>query len=456
MSKNSTLDAFNNNSKSQTQNKQIIYYTFSGQGKCKLVRCQKNKPFFKLYVPKSSMSKTYVSDIYVDGVLFSSLGNSCKLLKCAEKEQGLGVDWCIVKDSNVVKNLTSSVLEKVKNEIRNNQPKDFGSASVSILYEKNCKKYMIRGVRQSLKSDSKGYTFTLKLSDSLETQKDNIPHTNPSMNNEHFHNTPRISIGDKIMKQSDLPDCIYLDTWVYKEYYGPIVGAAGYVLGGIISLVAGASFIPAGGCLGGSMQVDIIRENEKINIKLLDLLPGDKILTYKDGKYIYDSVYYIKDYEEKESKHKKIDFNDKTSIIATDDHIVYDNDQKLIPVSKLKINDTLFENKKITEITIVNDIPLNPMTFNGNIVINGVLTCCYPDNEMFDSIKKLNEIICLIQDHISIERLNKIADNLYNDIRKERFTKTSDIDLINLLSEYFNDSETNMLNKILIPKIKVF
>ena len=104
----------------------------------------------------------------------------------------------------------------------------------------------------------------------------------------------------------------------------------------------------------------------------------------------------------------------------------------------------------------MDDIPLNPMTFNGNIVINGVLTSCYPDNEMFDSIKKLNEIACLIQDHISIERINKIADNLYNDIRKERFIKTNDKDLINLISKYFNDSETNMLYQILMPKIKVF
>ena len=102
----------------QNSSKQLIYYTFPGQGRCKLVRLRKNEPFFKLYVPKSSMSKTFSSDIYRDGKLVSSLGNTCKLLKCAEKEKGLGVDWCIVKDSAAVKNLTSSELELLKNEIR--------------------------------------------------------------------------------------------------------------------------------------------------------------------------------------------------------------------------------------------------------------------------------------------------------------------------------------------------
>ena len=77
---------------------------------------------------------------------------------------------------------------------------------------------MVRGVRTSLKSDRNGYTFTLKLSDSLETQKDNLPHTEPSMDNEHFHNESRHETGDTIVKQSDLPNCIYLDTWAYKEY----------------------------------------------------------------------------------------------------------------------------------------------------------------------------------------------------------------------------------------------
>ena len=89
---------------------------------------------------------------------------------------------------------------------------------------------MVRGVRTSLKSDRNGYTFTLKLSNSLKTQKDNVPHTKPSMDNEHFHNEPRHETGDTIVKQSDLPNCIYLDTWVYKEYaLGLIVTAVSAV-----------------------------------------------------------------------------------------------------------------------------------------------------------------------------------------------------------------------------------
>lgn len=204
----------------QNSSKQLIYYTFQGQGRCKLVRLRKNETFFKLYVPKSSISKTFSSDIYRDGILISSLGNTCKLLKCAEKEQNLGIDWCILKNSVALKNLSPSELEEVKNKIINNQPKNFGYATVSILYEKNGKRYMVRGVRTSFKSDRDSYIFTLKLSDSLKTQSDNVLHTEPSLDNEHFHNEPRTFIGDKIVKQSDLPNCIYLDTWVFKEYAG--------------------------------------------------------------------------------------------------------------------------------------------------------------------------------------------------------------------------------------------
>jgi hypothetical protein len=207
------------NSKSHVQNKQIIYYTFPGQGKCKLVRLRKNEPYFKLYIPKENISKTFLSDIYKDGVLVSSLGNTRQLFRCIEKkEKGLPVDWCIVKKSAAVKNLTNNELQLLKDKIKENQPKDFGSASISILFEKDGKRYMLRGVRQSLKSDSKGYTLKLKLSDNEVTQRDNIPHQAPTMDNEHFHNESRTEIGDKIMKQSDLPNCIYLDTWTYKEY----------------------------------------------------------------------------------------------------------------------------------------------------------------------------------------------------------------------------------------------
>lgn len=221
MTKNSTLDTFDNNSKSQTQSKILIYYTFPGQGRCKLVRMKKNEPFFKLYIPKSSMSKTFSSDIYRDGKLISSLGNTCQLLKCVEKEEkGLEIDWCILKESAAVKNLTNDELELLKKKIKENQPKDFGSGSISILYENNGKRYMLRGLRESLKSDSKDYIFTIRLSDNLETQGDNISHKDPTIHNDHYHNRPRYEIDDKIMKQSDLPNCINLNTWVYKEYMG--------------------------------------------------------------------------------------------------------------------------------------------------------------------------------------------------------------------------------------------
>ena len=225
-----------------TTNKPIIYYSFPGQGPCKLTRLKENEPYFSLFMPRDSLSKTYVSDIYHNGIDISSLGNTETLFDCLKNKKNIPIDMCIVENSAGREVIMKNEFEM--NKIKKELPQDFGNASISLQFEKDGKKYMVRGVRQSLTSNWEGYTFLIKLFDLIDTKSTDIHHQKPSMKEPHFHNKPR-PFG-KIIKQHDLPNQIIVNTWVYKEYLpcaGFCIGAAiaGAVGGGIAAAVTGSS-----------------------------------------------------------------------------------------------------------------------------------------------------------------------------------------------------------------------
>eukprot|EP01084_Bolivina_argentea_P282051 482721_1 len=65
------------------------------------------------------------------------------------------------------------------------------------------------------------------------------------------------------------------------------------------------------------------------------------------------------------------------SITLTGDHLLYDNDNKLIAASKLIIGDTLYDNYTIYDIIETEEWPATPITMSGKIYVNGAKASCY-------------------------------------------------------------------------------
>jgi len=132
----------------------------------------------------------------------------------------------------------------------------------------------------------------------------------------------------------------------------------------------------SGACLG-SKTIVMTDQGEK---QLCELVIGDRILI-SDG--LYSTVCHIRHHDrDKSCVHYRITFSDNKTIYITGEHLVYNQEDKLVCGKSLKVGNTLAgSNSTIMNIEKVNDIPLTPIVVEGYMMIAGKKISCWSGNE---------------------------------------------------------------------------
>jgi len=197
------------------------------------------------------------------------------------------------------------------------------------------------------------------------------------------------------------------------------INAIGNVLGDIGNIAGAAARVIAGlGCISINQKCLINRNNETILVSMGDINIGDNIITNKG----ISKVIHIDNYE-KSVDMIKLYYDENKYVIMTSHHLIYkevDNKILLAPASKLRIGDYLYnindvndKSKKIIKIELSNEIPINILTMNGKINIDGILCSSYTTTTI--NLHKYTSLLAPIATKIiPIKYIPKIVDIFIN------------------------------------------
>ena len=195
------------------------------------------------------------------------------------------------------------------------------------------------------------------------------------------------------------------------------INAVGSALGNIGNLAgsAGQALSNILGCISINQKCLINRNNETILVSMGDINIGDNIITDKS----ISKVIHIDNYKSAVDM-IKLYYDEDKYVIMTSHHLIYkkvDNKILLTPASKLKIGDYLCNinnrSKKIIKMELSNEIPINILTINGNINIDGILCSSYTTTTI--NLRKYTSLLApIITTLIPIEYIPKIVDIFIN------------------------------------------
>lgn len=159
------------------------------------------------------------------------------------------------------------------------------------------------------------------------------------------------------------------------------INAVGSVLGNMGNLASAAANTLGNilGCISINQKCLIFKHNKQIIINMKDINIGDDIITDKG----LSKVIHI-DNNRNSLNMIKIYYEEDKYVIMTLHHLIYkmlNNKMILIPASKLQIGDYLYDinnkKKKIIKMEMTEEIPINILTINGNINIDGIICSSY-------------------------------------------------------------------------------
>ena len=190
-------------------------------------------------------------------------------------------------------------------------------------------------------------------------------------------------------------------------------------------------------CVGASCKIIIMRNDKKQQVTVGKLIEGDKLksFNFKTKKIFWDTLYWSKRDGDKLVEHYKFITEDNGELIATKEHLLYKDTSKgpkLTRTDKFKEGDYLLKwanglkPVKITEIKMINDIPISPMTIHGNFILgtNNILVSCFSHTEKnAKNIQKYAYWLARIITLLPSKTWAPIAKFLYNFIIKPRTIK---------------------------------
>ena len=168
---------------------------------------------------------------------------------------------------------------------------------------------------------------------------------------------------------------------------------------------------PLGGCAClGSRNIVMTDQGEKL---LGELQIGDRILVSDD---LYSTVCHIRNHGYIPFSHIKFTLSDDKIIIITSEHLVYNQNHNLVCAKKLQIGDKIYgSNSIITNIEIVDDIPLTPIVVEGYINISGKKISCWSGTE--ENAFNLNKLMIYVKkalkNGMTVENLSKQIHDVY-------------------------------------------
>lgn len=194
------------------------------------------------------------------------------------------------------------------------------------------------------------------------------------------------------------------------------INAVGSVLGNMGNLAgAAARALGAIGCISINQKCLILKNNKEILVSMGEININDDIITDKG----VSKVIHI-DNNRNPLNMIKIYYDENKYIIMTLHHLIYkkmNNKMILIEASKLQIGDYLYDInnklKKIINIEISEEIPINILTINGNINIDGILCSSYTTTTI--NLHKYTYLLApIVTKLIPIEYIPKIVDIFLN------------------------------------------
>jgi len=160
-------------------------------------------------------------------------------------------------------------------------------------------------------------------------------------------------------------------------------------------------------------------------IYLKDLSIGDYVF---DGNQ-FTKIYFIQKYENAVStKMIDIKFGNDQSVILTPQHLLYVNDDKLVTAESIKIGDLLSDgtyndnhNYTVYDIEFLYNLhPINPITFSGNLAVNGIKTSVYTHSkDEHNRLQKYGAIFRFISSNINEKLASDLVSFYYNVIYKK-------------------------------------
>jgi hypothetical protein len=147
-----------------------------------------------------------------------------------------------------------------------------------------------------------------------------------------------------------------------------------------------------------------------------DLRVGDKILSVKNNKVAYDTVYgFLHRDVDKVANFIEIHLESGNCLTLTPSHMVYREDKTAVPARKICVGDALFVvSGNDMNLEIVTDISSReskgiyaPVTYGGNIVVDGVWASCYAEYEIFKSQTVAHSVMAPLRMKTKITGLDK-------------------------------------------------
>jgi len=148
-----------------------------------------------------------------------------------------------------------------------------------------------------------------------------------------------------------------------------------------------------------------------------DLRVGDQVLTVsKKGKPVYDVVCgFLHREEDTVAMFLNIGLRNGGSLKLTPLHMLYTSAFKVVPAYKLSVGDEVFvasengiEIQKISAITKSESTGIYaPLTYRGNIVVDGVLASCYAEHDSMNSQKTAHLVLAPLRLKARVLGVNK-------------------------------------------------
>eukprot|EP01084_Bolivina_argentea_P119205 211381_1 len=149
-------------------------------------------------------------------------------------------------------------------------------------------------------------------------------------------------------------------------------------------------------CIGEHGRVVDMNNNVK---KLKDVKIGDYI--FDGDKYTKVIAVELNDNTPLEmitlymNKIDKMNTNVFTNITLTGDHLLYDNNNKLVASQDIEIGDVLYNGYTVYDVKTMHELSSTPITMSGYIQVNDVKTSCYILDELF--AKRVHKVLSLFR-----------------------------------------------------------
>jgi len=162
-----------------------------------------------------------------------------------------------------------------------------------------------------------------------------------------------------------------------------------------------------------------------------DLKVGDEVLTVnKHNEAVYDVVYgFLHRETEKVATFLELHLDNGFCLRLTPNHMLYkstEDGSTVVPAYKIEAGDNVFVvsssgSMDIQTVSHVTEREMNgiyaPVTFGGNIVVDGVLASCYAEHDVMSDQRVAHTVLAPLRMKSRI-RINKKKENNRNGVNK--------------------------------------